>query len=243
MKLLMFCDESRHIEKGKDRFMVIGGTYCLSNSKDKILGSIKALKREFDVYGELKWRNVSPSKLDFYKNIVRYFFNEPNLSFRCIVVDKAQLDHSAYDKSNQDSFFYKMYYFLLKKVIEQSCEERRDISDYYFYLDYKDTLGSTKTRILESIIYNKFRNIYPNISIKFQILHSKDSLLIQLTDLLIGAVGYQYNSHKGSEAKNQACKEISNYLRSPDLVFKSPYSERKFDIFRIDLQEKADEVG
>ena len=40
---------------------------------------------------EVKWTKVSPDKIQMYRELVEYFFNNEHLFFRAVVVDKTKL--------------------------------------------------------------------------------------------------------------------------------------------------------
>ena len=42
---------------------------------------------------EFGWKKLSPNKAEFYQSLIQLFSEENLLSFRCIVVDRRQLDH------------------------------------------------------------------------------------------------------------------------------------------------------
>jgi len=79
------------------------------------------LKEKHSARGELKWTKVSASRESFFLNVVDLFFSSANLNFRCLIVnDKAKLDHEYYNQGSHDSFYYKMYYYLLRNVISDT---------------------------------------------------------------------------------------------------------------------------
>lgn len=224
MSYEIYCDESRHIEKDlKDRFMVVGGVYLPASERDRIAVSINDLRQKHNCLGEIKWNNVSPAKLQFFLDLVELFFSSPELFFRCIVIDKATLKHEQYNQGSHDIFFYKAYYLLLKKPISyfKKCQT---------YIAYKDKFSGANSNELIRILKRKFLlqiNILDPI-----IIPAKDSVFIQLADLLIGAVGYQHNDYTSSKAKLEVCNLICSKIAKPSLVFSSPYVKNiKFDIF------------
>ncbi|MCV4567217.1 DUF3800 domain-containing protein, partial [Escherichia coli] len=79
----------------------------------------------------------SASKVEFYLDVVDYFFSNPALRFRGVVVpDKEQLDHARFHQDH-NTFYYKMFFYVLKNIIESN-------NTYNIYLDIKDTLGIEK---------------------------------------------------------------------------------------------------
>lgn len=110
MKYNIYCDESCHLENDRMKAMVLGAVWCQYDQKKYLFRKIKLLKQQYGIPSEfeIKWTKVSPSKLDFYKDIVNLFFDEPLLHFRAVVIpDKKKLNHLNFNQ-NHDDFYYKM---------------------------------------------------------------------------------------------------------------------------------------
>ena len=45
---------------------------------------VTAIKRKYNIHGELKWNKISPSYFELYKEIIDYFFQTEQLRFRVI---------------------------------------------------------------------------------------------------------------------------------------------------------------
>ena len=56
--------------------MVLGGIWCPSNKIKSITMDINSIKQKHGLskYSELKWTKISPSKLNMYEDIFKYFF-------------------------------------------------------------------------------------------------------------------------------------------------------------------------
>lgn len=100
----IYCDESCHLEHDGESAMAIGGVWCQSK-KDEIFHRIREIKEEHGLSKsfEIKWNKVSPGQLDFYMDIVNYFFDNSDLHFRVLVIpNKQELKH---DLFSQTSYF------------------------------------------------------------------------------------------------------------------------------------------
>lgn len=221
----VYCDESRPEvilgSNSKDRYMVIGGIWVPYLYRQDIKDSINALKHKHQLYGEIKWNNVAPSKLEFYLELIDLFFDQP-VRFRCIVVDGNDVDLPRYHDSDGELGFYKFYYQMLKHWIVSR-------ENYWIYLDYKknkqpDRLQGLKTNL----------NEYTLGSIKdVQAIQSDESVLIQLADVMIGAVGYRFHDLTSSKAKLQLIDRIEGRLEHP--IAQTARNVTKFNVFNIDL--------
>lgn len=181
----VYCDESCHLEYDRQQVMVLGAVWCPSEKAHEIstrLHEIKiryGLKHDF----EIKWIKVSPAKVDFYLHIMDYFFDDDDLHFRALVVpDKTKLHHEFFGQSHDD-WYYKMYFEMLKSILDPKAH-------YRIYLDYKDTRGGSKVNKLHEVLSNNIYDFSRQIIERVQIVRSHEVEILQLADLLIGAVSY-----------------------------------------------------
>ena len=117
----IYCDESCHLQNDNNKAMVLGAVWCLRDKKQEIFKRLREIKVRHGLPAnfEVKWHKVSPAKVDFYINLVDYFFDDDDLHFRALVVpDKTKLQHHKFNQTHDD-FYYKMYFDLLKVIF--SC--------------------------------------------------------------------------------------------------------------------------
>ena len=224
----VYCDESCHLEKDTSPIMILGAMYCQEDRKKQIYDEIRAIKTKHNIssFFEIKWTKVSESKIDFYLELLDYFWNNQDLLYRGLVASgKQSLDHDKYNGGDYDLWYYKMYYRMLDPVISPNDK-------YHIMVDIKDTRGREKLDKIQQVFDNKFHGHSPFTY--FQHIRSHESQFIQLTDLLIGAVCYKA---RGMEAKPNASEAKIKLIEH--LEQKSGYvlnegtepSESKFNIF------------
>lgn len=218
----IYCDESTHIENDGQPYMIlayISTPYHLLKMHNK---NIREMKIEHFYRGEMKWSSISKSQYPFYNKLIDYFFSNDSLNFRAIVIDKSQLNHKHY-KQSHDDFYDKMYYQLLNKKIFHDV-------NYNIYLDVKDTYSYKKAKNLKIYLERDYQNIR-----NLQIIRSHESELMQLTDVLMGAINYKLRGLNRVTAKNNIIAKIENFCGKP-LTEKTSKSENKFNLFFIDLK-------
>lgn len=224
----IYCDESCHLENDNHKSMVIGGISCPISKVRDITSKIKLLKEVHNLprNREIKWTKVSPAKEKFYNELVELFAKEGCLRFRAIkVADKTQLNHEKFNQTHND-WYYKIYYDMLKHILQPH-------KDYNIYIDIKDTIGCQKICNLKDILQHKTRNDAVSIQ-KIQQIRSYESEILQLADVLIGAVGYkdrinELGNQRPSSVKLSLCKKIEKVL-SVDFDKKSRFSDEKFNL-------------
>lgn len=222
----IYCDESCHLENDKESVMVIGGIWCPFDKKDAIFNQIREIKEKHGLSRnfEIKWNKISMGKIEFYMDVVNYFFDNGDLHFRVLFVpNKQELNHAQYNQTH-DEFYYKIYFDMLKTLFEPDCA-------YNIYLDIKDTQGQQKVEKLHQVLCNNHYDFNKEIIRKVQQIRSHEVELIALADLLIGAVSYINREKNSSEAKLmiiERIKERSGY----SLISSTLYRESKFNVFR-----------
>lgn len=235
MKIEIYCDESRQdLFNNKNsitennRYICIGGIWIESEIREKVKSDIKVIQKKHNVFGEFKWKTVTPSKYDFYKELVELFFNyDDKIKFRCVVIDAKQVDMKTYNNSDSELGFYKFYYQLLTYWINNK-------NQYKIYTDYKVNRKNDRLNDLRLILNNKSRS---STTVQLiQAINSKESLLLQLEDVLMGAVAYKYNFGDSGKAmaKNNLIGVIEDILKTK-ITDNNRYNN-KFNIFKINLR-------
>ena len=102
---------------------------------------------------------------------------------------------------------------------------------YYVYVDIKDTKGSEKINKLKEVLNNVVGYFYDETVKNIQLVRSDQIQLMQLSDLLIGAVSY---SNRGLNSNPAKVKLIEHIEESSGRSIKktTPKVETKFNIFK-----------
>lgn len=199
----VYCDESCHLEYDQQPVMVLGAIWCPVSSAREANETIREIKRRHGLTPlfEIKWTKVSPAKSAFYLELVDYFFNNAALHFRALIVpDKTKLQHEQYQQDH-DTWYYKMYFDMLKVIL--APDDR-----YRIYLDIKDTRSADKTAKLHDVLCNNFYDFERQIIERVQTVRSHEVELLQLADLLIGAVSYVNRGLSANSAKVSLIERI-----------------------------------
>lgn len=229
----VYCDESCHLENDRQRVMVLGSIWVPKDRTADLAERSRSLKvrhglsRDF----ELKWGKVSPGRLDYYSDVLDWFWETADLHFRALIVpDKNKLDHVKFDQTH-DNWYYKMYFDLLKVIIDPKYH-------YRIYLDIKDTRGGQKVRKLREVLSNAHYDFSRSIVERVQLVRSHEVELLQLADFLIGMIAYVNRDLSGNPAKMSLIHRLqarSGYgLRRTTLL-----KESKINLFRWHAREDA----
>lgn len=199
----IYCDESCHLEHDHQKAMVIGATWCPAEAAKQVSSDLKKIKARHGVSKdfEIKWVKVSPARINFYLEIIEYFFNTEYLHFRAVVIpDKEKLNHAAF-LQDHDQWYYKMFFVLLKQIFDPHAR-------YRIYLDIKDTRSQQKVEKLHKILCNNLYDFDKKIIERVQQVRSHEVAVLQITDLLTGALSYLHRGLKSSQSKLEVIKKI-----------------------------------
>jgi hypothetical protein len=206
--------------------MVIGGISCPKDKAKHINKAIRDIKVKNGVYkfAEIKWTKVSESKYNMYKELVDLFFDTSYLSFGAVVaLNKSHLDYEKCHLSHDD-WYQRIYYLTLRGMVDIG-------NDYHIYVDIKDTKGSEKINQLKDVLNNVTGYFYDETVKNIQLVRSDQIQLLQLADLLIGAVSYSNRGLTTNDAKLKLIEHIEERCNRP-LTKISLKSETKVNIYK-----------
>lgn len=234
MQISIFCDESCHLENDHNDVMLLGALWCPSDQISAVSKDIRAIKQRHGLRlpdassrgFEVKWSKVGPSKAEFYLDLIKFFVEDDRLNFRGVIVnEKKTLDHVSFTQTH-DEFYYKMYYHLLIRIIEDQSNV------YSVFLDIKDTNGGPKTKKLHDYLCSRIRDENCAILEKVEQVRSDESEIMQLADLILGAVSYYNRNLDSSKTKLRLVDALATHNRvyARDLRETSYLSEKKVNL-------------
>lgn len=181
----IYCDESCHLEHDKINTMGIGGVWCPQLKIKEINERIVEIKNRngVSIGSEIKWSKVSSNKRQLYLDLVNYFFDSDYLNFRGLVIpDKGVLNHILYCQTH-DEWYYKIYFDMLKAIFDP-------MKQYKVYIDIKDTHSGERIKKLHDVCCNSFYDFSHDIISNIYAIQSYEVQIMQLIDILLGAVVY-----------------------------------------------------
>lgn len=228
----IYCDETCHLENDGHHIMVIGALRCPVEGTRAIAEGIREIKSRhgIDPHFEIKFNRASRPRLDFYIDLIDYFFSQPALRLRCVVVNKQILNHEAWHQTHT-TFYYKIVYLTIKRFLEPH-------SRHNVYLDQRDTHGGLRSQTLARILRNHETSRARQEIDRVQIVRSHEVEQMQLADLLIGCVGYA--NREGVGAVKSALVGVLQAKSRKTLKETTAASDRKISILhwvpRADVQ-------
>lgn len=225
-KYNIYCDETCYLQNDGYNIMVIGGVQCSSEYKQQHYANIRAIKSKYNIstYSELKWIKISNTNHQLYADILRYFIESPDLSYRGIIVNnKKSLNLDIYHHT-YDEWYYKMYYYLLDFLIQ-------DNNSYHIYIDKKENDGNYKIAKLTEYLRNKNRDFNHDRIPLINEVYSHKCDLVQVSDIISGALSYFHRKmHLLPGCSLSKCDLVDLLSEEFEITKTSPYGDKKFNI-------------
>jgi hypothetical protein len=146
------------------------------------------------------------------------------LRFRCIAIDHSQVNLNLYHNDDQELGFYKFYYQMLHHWI-------LDFNCYSIFCDFKRNREPGRLHVLQRCL--GYSNLSSSIE-RVQAIRSRESVLLQLTDVLTGIASARLNNIlTPTKAKFDLVRELEAKLGRQ--IRHTLRGEQKFNVFVIDL--------
>jgi hypothetical protein len=204
---IIYCDES--VKKGAFCSNFYGGALIRSADLDRIKNAIAAKKKELNLFGEIKWRKVSPNYLDKYKDLIAYFFSfvaTDQIKVRIMFTQNVHVPVGLTKEQIEDTYFILYYHFLkfafglthsnktgspirLRLLLDQLPDTKEKASKFKSYL-----LSLPKNpQFRQAKIFLTEQDIADVIS------HDHD--ILQCLDVVLGSIQFRLNNlHKAKPA-------------------------------------------
>jgi hypothetical protein len=238
----IYADESRQC---KDRFMVLGGLIAEASDVPRFEATMAEFRQETKMFGELKWSKVTDKKSKEYQLFVEYFFtllDADTLRFHCVVLDNHQINHRKFNQGDKELGFYKFYYQLLLHCFGKKYCGHGEDDHFVLHLDHRTT--HYKLGTLKKVLNNGMKKDFQIDSQPFRSIepkNSKESELIQINDIVLGAIGFQKNDYDLRPNTRQSKKDLAALIAKKagitNLKGDTPRKSNRFTIWNFVLRK------
>lgn len=242
MKYTLICDESGT----NDRFLIVGALTLPRKNHPLLVEELQRVKQElgFRPQGELKWGKVSVKYLDRYQKIMDVFFTHlraNHFQFRAHIVDTSSQAYRTYGDGDLEESFYKVYYHLLFQSVRWLSLEEAG-SNVLILLDDKRNRHPFRLEVLKKTLNAGLRRELKRSGLVANVEPRQSSgpraePLIQLVDVLIGAIGFVRNGRisqpDASPARVQMVKHLQQQAGTSfayDTTARAPFNLWTFDV-------------
>lgn len=226
-KYQIFADEAwTHGTPPPNRYhCFFGGILGLESDVDRLQTDLLKIKSKYGINQEVKWSNVAFKNVDYYHELIdclKHHILNSNIKYRQMFRDRAYhpvVSSEQPEKTELDIQFL-IYYQYLKHSF--GCQ----------YIPYDPTgttiivrLDGHSSERHKSELKNyleKLPEIWkrPDIIVRVTYVNSKNSMRLQVCDLLMGAAGYygnkfhlrRANNKRGMTEKQKLKRDMSSYI-------------------------------
>lgn len=152
------------------------------------------LCKDLDINSEVKWNKIKKGNKDKYQTIAHAFFGlikHDRLQFHCLLVDYERFDHGLRPDGGKNESLKRMYYQL---ILHRLGRRHGKTSKLYAFPDKANELRGLDN--MKNGLNSVLRKQYGCKGDPLRAIELRDSSsepLLQLNDLILGAVCYQRN--------------------------------------------------
>lgn len=237
----IYCDESRQTH---EKYMILGGIVLPEKRDLELESAILKFRSECNMHAELKWGKVSKNKLPEYQKFLDLFFdsNSRNAAhFHCVILDTTKFDHGSFNEGDKEIGFYKFYYQLLLHCFGKKFSK---IPDTRLLVRLDQRNSSYPLEKLKSYLNDGMGKKFGVGAFPFRSLEPRDSKqvgVMQMVDILIGAIGYQKNDHHLRPEASPARKCLAEYIAKKSgvrsLLYNTTKEVKHFTIWNFQLKK------
>jgi hypothetical protein len=222
----------------KHRWMAIGSTVVSDEYADRTRAHFLAWKRRMGLKGEIKWTDTDRKNLDRYKTLARVYMalvDKGIIQFHSIVMDMEQVTYDDVAQVPEMAYNRFFHQLLLHRYLKLYPRE----SKYRVLFDRRTSKIAWRP-FQDAANFAARREVgldhWPVRSIEYR--ESKCDILLQLNDLMLGAIGYLCNDKHIADKHNRAPKtKLAYYIRSLNgsyaFYYGTPPSNKTFTVWRI----------
>lgn len=223
----VFMDETGSINNKSNQFFALGMTKCMQ--PHFLDYQIRLLRQKRSVFYELKWNTISKYKVSFIKEIIDITKLTSGIKFSAMVVNKKNTDFEKLFKNDPYIAYQKFTEVLLKRGLKFN-EILIVLADYittpkeiHFEVDVKHSINKQFGRLAIAGVHR---------------IDSKGTNLLQINDILLGAIIYDFKLKNKLVKGDLYKKEILNYIKETFEIdsFTGGLNTKNF---RIDLYDKT----
>ncbi|GIW91503.1 MAG: hypothetical protein KatS3mg109_1935 [Pirellulaceae bacterium] len=189
----LYSDE-RYQRHKNSRYLFIGGIICTNKGRERIHRKLEEVRSRFNLAREMRWNRVSRSFLEAYRSWVDVFFEDPFARYSILTVNLSEPDWRNFrpkeDRrpARDDKLASVFYQFLLV-----SFGPLRDTKRWWVYPDAGFFSRDTVLGRVEFLFNRTYKKAFgAKTSRIIRLARARDSRnedLIQLADVLLGAIG------------------------------------------------------
>jgi hypothetical protein len=221
-----------------DRYMCVGGIALRADRAEAIRKEVAEIAATYRLRKEVKWNNLRRDNLAGYKAMVRYFFRlleEKRVHFHVLVCDFAQIDHRA--NGGRGVSVGKMFY---QFALHRAAKRYGKLCDLHLFPDSGDHAAQLLKH--QHHLNNSARKFLPveraRVLTPVKLIAPTQSHLeplLQLNDIILGAVAYRrnerYDEPTASKHRKALARLVSTHAESLTFNYQPPKWRGRFTVW------------
>ena len=225
-----YCDCSSYT--GDNKYAVVGGIAVKAESVEDLVSEIQFLKDEVGMRSEFKWSDYRGGrKAATYRKLVDLFISrihKNDIHFHAMIADFETFDHHKNGRGSKHLSVNKLYYQLMLHIVCRRYGKKNRIVMFPDRGPDSDTIVKFRAHLCDASA-RKYSTI-PSCLRAIQPLNSEDSLILQMNDVIIGAIAAQREMRELNSNKSQLREYV--FTNSPVSSF-STNTDRSVEKFTI----------
>ena len=228
----VYGDES--LKRG--HYDVLGGLWLPARHAESLRAAIAEARARHECAGEIKWKKCSGSSAHpLYLEVVDLaaaWIAAGRAKYKCIVIDRRLVDNAAWNDGDRELGYFKAWWTLLLSRVQPGWR-------YRVWLDALNLQRGGRLETLRDTLNAaamRDRGLSYPCCESVESRDSKKDALIQVVDLLTGAVGFHYaGGHTAlgaSRGKIELAERICARMKTPSLCIESKPWESDFNVWK-----------
>lgn len=204
----IFGDETSVSEK---RFLGIGTTIVSAENRESVSRSFTDLKAHLKLCDEIKWERVRARTEKRHEALVDMYFDfvkANKIRFHSMLIPLWDVNHRKHNEGIPDIGYSKWVYHLLLSYTEMYPAR------FKYYVDLDERTTKQPPRIIQDTLNFTARNNgldhWPFRRVHFRKSH--EEIMIQMTDLIVGAIGFRANRREMWPETGAGKRDLSLYI-------------------------------
>ncbi|MCC0031172.1 MAG: hypothetical protein H6891_13685 [Brucellaceae bacterium] len=219
--------------------MIIGGVSCCSDFAQEIHDTIFRIQAAMPFNGSLQWKSITPVRLPYYMEVLDAFLgwnDEHMVDFHAVVIERARLKNRIYNEGNAEIAFNKFLYQSMYSAYRR-YPSAETIRCFHGNRHSPYDLDEVRKMLNNTVTGAAVGQRGPFAEVKY--MNVRDTGPLLLADLLLGAMGYFWNTKKPvtNLAKIEFAKTFHAECPADSLRQRTPPQKSHFDIWEFRLRQ------
>lgn len=210
----IFADETCQT---KHAWMALGTTAVSDENLERVRVELLNLKEKMGLQGEIKWEYTNKKNLERYKTMATAYFkflHEGILQFHAMIIPMADFDYQAFGDEVPEAAYNRLFHHLL---VWMYCADRSHRARKY-YVFFDERTSKVPWRPFQIAVCRSAARRFGMDHWPFRKMAYEDSraeIMLQVNDLILGAIGFWRNKkHTVEPTKGSPKGALARHIKN-----------------------------